>query len=79
MNRYSVIVLSVLVCGFIELGLCREGNFIQMRPGGVYDYGGNQNSAEIEGLARFAVQEHNKKEVLSVFSIFSSFCFTDSS
>lgn len=62
MNRYTLIVLSVLVCGLIELGLCREGNFIPMRPGGVYDYGGNQNSAEIEGLARFAVQEHNKKE-----------------
>ncbi|GAY49763.1 hypothetical protein CUMW_121570, partial [Citrus unshiu] len=27
-----------------------EGNFIQMRPGGVYDYGSNQMSAKIEAL-----------------------------
>ncbi|XP_028783024.1 cysteine proteinase inhibitor 6-like [Neltuma alba] len=30
--------------------------------GGVHDSPGAQNSAEIEGLARFAVEEHNKKE-----------------
>ncbi|GAY56847.1 hypothetical protein WN943_006546 [Citrus x changshan-huyou] len=34
-----------------------------MRPGGVYDYRGNQRSVEIKGLVRFAVQEHNKKKI----------------
>lgn len=71
MNRYSLIVLSVmvLVCGFFESGLCREDNFIKMKLGGHHDCKGSQNSAEIESLARFAVQEHNKKEVFS-FSVF---------
>lgn len=31
--------------------------------GGVKEVEGNQNSLEIENLARFAVDEHNKKEV----------------
>lgn len=31
--------------------------------GGIRDVEGSQNSVEIENLARFAVQEHNKKEV----------------
>lgn len=33
--------------------------------GGVSDVEGAQNSAEVEELARFAVEEHNKKEVAS--------------
>lgn len=75
-----MIVLSVLICGLIKLGLCREGNFIQMRPEGVYDYGSNQMSAKIEALVRFAVQEHNKKDALFIFFPFCvSFCFNDSS
>ncbi|XP_038695524.1 cysteine proteinase inhibitor 6-like [Tripterygium wilfordii] len=36
--------------------------FIRMQCGGVYDCHGALNSAEIESLARFAVQEFNKKE-----------------
>ena len=32
-------------------------------PGGLRESQGIQNSAEIEGLARFAVDEHNKKQV----------------
>jgi hypothetical protein len=31
--------------------------------GGVHDSQSSQNSAEIDSLARFAVDEHNKKEV----------------
>ncbi|KAG2317952.1 hypothetical protein Bca52824_021074 [Brassica carinata] len=31
-------------------------------PGGVRDVPANQNSVEVESLARFAVDEHNKKE-----------------
>lgn len=30
--------------------------------GGVHDLRGNQNSGEIQSLARFAIQEHNNKE-----------------
>ncbi|KAL6125392.1 hypothetical protein ACLB2K_073451 [Fragaria x ananassa] len=31
-------------------------------PGGVHESQGSQNSIETDELARFAVQEHNKKE-----------------
>lgn len=34
--------------------------------GGIQEFRGAQNSAEVEDLARFAVQEHNNKEVLSL-------------
>ncbi|XP_011041371.1 PREDICTED: cysteine proteinase inhibitor 6-like [Populus euphratica] len=64
-NKSSLIILSVLVllCGcYTELGLCRQDNFLKMKLGGVHDCKGSQNSAEIDSLARFAVQEHNKKE-----------------
>ncbi|KAL3755079.1 hypothetical protein ACJRO7_002190 [Eucalyptus globulus] len=33
-----------------------------MKPGGVHNCKGSQNSAQIKGLARFAVEEHNKNE-----------------
>ncbi|XP_038719057.1 cysteine proteinase inhibitor 6-like isoform X2 [Tripterygium wilfordii] len=65
MKGVSVITLTsvlVLLCGVCELGFCREDKFIRMKPGGVHDCHGSQNSAEIESLARFAVQEFNKKE-----------------
>ncbi|XP_062172228.1 cysteine proteinase inhibitor-like [Alnus glutinosa] len=32
------------------------------KVGGVTEVGGSQNSVEIDGLARFAVDEHNKKQ-----------------
>jgi len=35
--------------------------------GGVRDVSGNQNSLAIDGLARFAVEEHNKKQVSFLF------------
>uniref|UniRef100_A0A2P2ILF9 Cysteine proteinase inhibitor n=1 Tax=Rhizophora mucronata TaxID=61149 RepID=A0A2P2ILF9_RHIMU len=70
MNSFSVAISGIvfLLCGcFCELVLCyrEEGNLIRMtvKPGGIRDcLHGLQNSAEIEGLARFAVQEHNKKQ-----------------
>jgi hypothetical protein len=34
------------------------------KVGGVSEVTGSQNSVEIDGLARFAVDEHNKKQVL---------------
>uniref|UniRef100_A0A2N9EH69 Cysteine proteinase inhibitor n=1 Tax=Fagus sylvatica TaxID=28930 RepID=A0A2N9EH69_FAGSY len=66
-NRISLTVLLglvVVLCGVFELAHCFEENdaVIKMKPGGVHDCKGSQNSAEIDGLARFAVQEHNKKE-----------------
>ena len=33
-------------------------------PGGVTDVKGHENSLQIDDLARFAVDDHNKKEVL---------------
>lgn len=43
--------------------------------GGVRDVSGNQNSLAIDGLARFAVEEHNKKQVsfLSLYLFYVNF------
>jgi len=61
----------VLLCGcYTELGLCRQDNFLKMKLGGVHDCKGSQNSGEIDSLARFAVQEHNTKEVFSSIDLF---------
>ncbi|KAA8517372.1 hypothetical protein F0562_017665 [Nyssa sinensis] len=66
LNTFSVVSLSLFVLVlslFSELGLCTENGFIRMKTlGGVHDCKGSQNSAEIESIARFAVEEHNKKE-----------------
>ena len=69
LNSNNLVLLSVvlLLCSFGQLGLCREDGILRMATrkttlGGVHDCKGMQNSAEIEGLARFAVDEHNKKE-----------------
>lgn len=40
--------------------------------GGIKEVGGSANSLEIDTLARFAVDEHNKKQVLSLSSPFNS-------
>lgn len=47
---------------------CEEKGFIKMKEsgsvlGGSHGYRGDQNNGEIESIGRFAVQEHNKKEV----------------
>lgn len=44
--------------------------------GGIKEVSGNQNSVEIDDLARFAVAEHNKKEVrFSILKILNSVIF----
>ncbi|KAG6604297.1 hypothetical protein SDJN03_04906, partial [Cucurbita argyrosperma subsp. sororia] len=55
-------VLLLLLLPLFDSGYCVEDPFIKMKLGGVRDYIGAQNSLEIDALARFAVQEHNKKE-----------------
>ena len=68
-----VLLVLVLLCSVCELGHCLErSSVLKMRLGGVHDCKGSQNSAEIDSLARFAVQEHNKKAVISL-SFFSFF------
>ncbi|KAL4603780.1 hypothetical protein ACB092_10G148300 [Castanea dentata] len=67
------LLVLVLLCSLCELGHCLErSSVIKMRLGGIRDCKGSQNSAEIDSLARFAVQEHNKKAVIFLFF---SFCF----
>lgn len=57
-----VFSLSIFISSLVasELGFCNEEMAL---PGGVRDVPANQNSGEVESLARFAVDEHNKKEV----------------
>ncbi|XP_010244436.1 PREDICTED: cysteine proteinase inhibitor A-like [Nelumbo nucifera] len=67
-NRCSVLASSLLLLfsAFSEFRLCfanpkrmeREGVIL----GGIHDSVGFENSVEIEDLARFAVDEHNKKQ-----------------
>jgi len=67
-NTYRLIVswavVLVVLSAFCELGFCRDDGLIRMKPvaGGIRDSVGMQNSAEIESMGRFAVDEHNKKE-----------------
>ncbi|KAK4281994.1 hypothetical protein QN277_013426 [Acacia crassicarpa] len=54
--------VSVLLLGAF-LVLCGLSEFVYgMKLGGVYDILGTHNSVEIDSLALFAVEEHNKKE-----------------
>jgi hypothetical protein len=63
-NSFFLAALLSLVLVICELGHCSgEEPVIKMKLGGVHDCKGSQNSAEIDNLARFAVQEHNNKEV----------------
>nr|ANK58181.1 cysteine proteinase inhibitor [Hevea brasiliensis] len=66
MNRFSAIFLSIFVLGwayFFYLGHCRQLNLQKvMITGDSNDCMGFQNSVEIESFARFAVQEHNKRQ-----------------
>lgn len=59
---FIVFSLSIFISSVIasELGFCNEEMALL---GGVRDVPANQNSGEVESLARFAVDEHNKKEV----------------
>ncbi|KAK3446506.1 hypothetical protein EUGRSUZ_A02184 [Eucalyptus grandis] len=64
LNRFCVALalVAAVLCASTEVGLCGEGQILRMKPGGVHNCKGSQNSAQIEGLARFAVEEHNKNE-----------------
>ena len=55
---FSIFVSSVIAS---DLGFCNDEDMALL--GGVRDVPANQNSGEVESLARFAVDEHNKKEV----------------
>ncbi|KAJ4979702.1 hypothetical protein NE237_010482 [Protea cynaroides] len=57
----SVVVFFSACC---EFGSCSDDNLIRMStmPGGIREVSGFQNSVEVDELARFAVDEHNKKE-----------------
>ncbi|XP_058210217.1 cysteine proteinase inhibitor 12-like [Rhododendron vialii] len=59
------LMLLVVLSAFCDLGFSKDDGLIRMKPvvvGGVRDVAGMQNSAEIESIGRFAVDEHNKKE-----------------
>ncbi|GLT67967.1 hypothetical protein SLA2020_402370 [Shorea laevis] len=59
----ALLSLVLVLCAVSELGHCSgEEPVLKMKLGGVHDCKGSQNSAEIDNLARFAVQEHNNKE-----------------
>ena len=71
-----VLLVLVLLCSVCELGHCLErSSVLKMRLGGIHDCKGSQNSAEIDSLARFAVQEHNKKAVISLSFLLLFFLF----
>ncbi|ESQ52808.1 hypothetical protein EUTSA_v10017418mg [Eutrema salsugineum] len=55
-------IITLLLCGAIQLAICRSEEISTMKLGGVHDLRGNQNSGEIESLARFAIQEHNNRQ-----------------
>ncbi|XP_054809963.1 cysteine proteinase inhibitor-like isoform X1 [Prosopis cineraria] len=64
-SSVSVLLLGALLilCGLSEFGYCTRGDkFIGMKLGGVHDIDGARNSVEIDNLARFAIEEHNKEE-----------------
>ncbi|CAH2053901.1 unnamed protein product [Thlaspi arvense] len=59
---FIVLSLSIFNSSLIasDLGFCNDDDMALL--GGVRDVPANQNSDEVESLARFAVDEHNKKE-----------------
>ena len=63
----TFLTVTLFLGGAIRSGICRseERRMEHVRLGGVHDLPGNQNSGEIESLARFAIQEHNNKEVFN--------------
>ncbi|CAH8371548.1 unnamed protein product [Eruca vesicaria subsp. sativa] len=61
----TFLIVTILLCRTIQSRSCRSEQKNMRRTvmvGGVHDIPGNQNSGEIESLARFAIQEHNNKE-----------------
>lgn len=63
----SLIITAFLLFATFDFGVCRveKGMIRSQKLGGVRDITEQGlNGIEIETLARFAVEEHNKKEVL---------------
>ncbi|CAL9181717.1 unnamed protein product [Musa hybrid cultivar] len=62
-HPYAFLVVSLLVF-FLSFGheAATRGAAAMRNRGGIHDCEGFQNSAEIQGLARFAVEEYNKKQ-----------------
>ncbi|GAB2295629.1 hypothetical protein Dimus_029784 [Dionaea muscipula] len=60
--EFSMLLALVVLSAICEVGLCRYGIVTIKRLGGGADFQGPRNSPEIETLARFAVDEHNKKD-----------------
>ncbi|KAF3576912.1 hypothetical protein Bca4012_034342 [Brassica carinata] len=61
----TFLIVTLLLCRTIQSRSCRSEEKTTEKTmilGGVHDLRGNQNSGEIESLARFAIQEHNNKE-----------------
>ncbi|KAF3581612.1 hypothetical protein DY000_02035752 [Brassica cretica] len=60
----TFLIITLLLCGAIRSGICRSEEKLmeEFILGGIHDLRGNQNSGEIESLARFAIQEHNNRE-----------------
>ncbi|KAJ0259424.1 Cystatin domain-containing protein [Hirschfeldia incana] len=59
------LIMTFLLCGAIRSRSSRSEHRRMVKTmvlGGVEDIQGNQNSGEIESLARFAIQEHNNRE-----------------
>lgn len=70
MKPFPFSALLLVAISLVTLSPFSESkNLCEMATlGGVHESSGGaaQNSVEIEGLARFAVEEHNKKEVFIV-------------
>lgn len=63
------LVLTLVFACYCESGFCRDIQLIKMMNKNKTLLGGlkpvSQNSNEIDSIARFAVLEHNKKQVIS--------------
>lgn len=83
----SICVSLVLLSGFCQFVICSEeketydenknNNFVRMKLGGISDSTSDSNGGgeEIDDIAFFAVQEHNKREVWFPSSNLISFLF----
>ena len=62
-TKISLLAIVLVLFTFIEIGYCRNVGIVRREMlGGVSNCKGAKNSLEIESLARFAVQEYNRRE-----------------
>ncbi|KAF8045421.1 hypothetical protein N665_4962s0003 [Sinapis alba] len=60
---FTFLIVTLLLFRTIQSKSSRSEEIsMEKMLGGVHDLQGNQNSGEIESLARFAIQEHNNRE-----------------